>query len=84
MPTADTTAEAAKAQRSAIASKEPSERTAMAFEMSELMYQIIVDGIRRREPNLAPEQLSLRLIERLHGPALARTVAASSALARAS
>lgn len=52
----------------------------MAFEMSELMFQVTVDGIRRRFPELDEAEVALQLIERLHGPEVASAVAASDAV----
>jgi hypothetical protein len=77
MPAADTTNEAARLQRQVLAGKTADERATMALEMSELVRQLVVDGIRRRHPNLGPDEVTLRLIERLHGRRLAAAVAAS-------
>lgn len=52
----------------------------MAFEMSELMFRVTIDGIRRRSPELDDAEIALRLIERLHGPEIALAVAASDAV----
>ena len=79
MPAADTTIDAARRQREVLASKTVGERAAMALEMSELVRQLVIDGIRRRLPDIAPEALTLLLIERFHGRELAIAVAASSA-----
>lgn len=76
MPAADTTIDAARIQRAAIAAKTPSERGAMALEMSELVRQLVVEGIRRRQPDISDDELSLRLIERLHGKEVASAVEA--------
>ncbi len=78
-PTSDTTAEAAQLQRAALAAMTPGERAAVAFEMSALMRRMAIEGIRRREPDLSSSQITVRLIERPHGPDLAREVAASRA-----
>jgi len=79
MPAADTTIDAARIQRAVIASKTPSERGAMALEMSELVRQLVIDGIRRRQPDISEGELSLQLIERLHGREVASAVAAAVA-----
>lgn len=81
MPAADTTIEAARRQRAVLASKTEAERAAMAFEMSELVRQLVLDGIRLRHPDAGPDELPLLLIERLHGQALASAVAASGVIA---
>lgn len=67
MPTTDTTIEAARLQRRILADKTVDERTAMAFEMSELVRQLVIDRIHRRHPVIAPSDVTLKLIERLHG-----------------
>lgn len=77
MLAADTTTEAARVQRDAIARKTGSERAAMAFEMSELVRQLVLDGIRRREPQGSAADHALQLIERFHGRDIAAAVAAS-------
>ncbi len=77
MAARDTSPDAARVQREALAAKSGSERVAMTFEMSELVRQITIDGIRRRQPDISDDELSLALIERLHGPQLARQVAAA-------
>ena len=50
-------------------------------EMSELVRQITIDGIRRRSPHLDSEALALELIERLHGAAVAHMITGSLASA---
>lgn len=75
MPAADTTPEAARRQREVLAAKSPSERAEMALEMSELVRQLTIDGIRLRHPGISDDELQLQLIERLHGRALAQAVA---------
>lgn len=82
MPSRDTTADAARIQRTVLASKTCGERAAIAFEMSELVFGLTVEGIRRRHPDLDEPALTLALIERLHGPALARAVADAGVAAR--
>jgi hypothetical protein len=79
MPAADTTIEAARRQREALAGTTASERATMAFEMSQLVRQLVIDGIRSRRPELSPDELALQLIERLHGKEMAAAVAASAA-----
>lgn len=74
---ADTTREAARRQRAALAARSGEERIAMAFEMSAIMRQLVLDGIRRRHPDSTPEEFRLRLIERLHGRSVAPAVATS-------
>ena len=78
MPAPDTTMEAARLQRQVIAGKTADERAVMAFEMSELVRQLVVDGIHRRHPFISPTDFTLKLIERLHGREFATAVAASS------
>lgn len=78
MPAADTTIEAARRQREVLASRTAAERAAMALEMSELVRQLVLDGIRLRQPDISPNEITLQLIERLHGPELAAAVAASN------
>ena len=74
---ADTTREAARVQRAALAARSPEERVDMVFEMSAMMRQRVLDGIQRRHPDITPEELQLRLIERLHGRSVASAVATS-------
>ena len=81
MPAADTTHEVARRQRAVFASKTPTERVAMVEEMSALIKELALEGIRRRHPDLDDEQTMLHLIERLHGKDLARA-AEKSLLAR--
>jgi len=76
----DTSAEAASIQRDVIASKTGSQRTLMAFEVSELVRQVMIDGIRRRQPDLDGPGLTLALIERLHGPSVAAAIAQAGAV----
>lgn len=78
MPATDTTIEAARIQRQVLAGKTPEERAQMAFEMSELVRQLVMDGIRRRHPDLSEDEFRLKLIERLHGRELAAAVAAAN------
>ena len=78
MPAADTTIEAARLQRQVLAGKTAGQRAAMALEMSELLRQLVIDGIRLRHPDITADELTHRLIERLHGRDLATAVAASS------
>ena len=78
MPATDTTVEAARMQRQILADKTADERAVMAFEMSELVRQLVVDGIHRRHPVISPSDFTLELIERLHGRKLAAAVAASN------
>ena len=80
MRAADTTPEAARWQRAALAARSPEERAAMAVEMSEMIRQITLDGIRMRHPGLDSRAEQLELIERLHGRAVAEAVAASPAM----
>ncbi len=80
MPPADTTIEAARLQRQILASKTADERAAMAMEMSELVRQLVIDGIHLRHPAIAPNELTVKLIERLHGRELAEAVQASGFL----
>jgi hypothetical protein len=49
----------------------------MVFEMSAMMRQMVLEGIRRRHPGSTPEELQLLLIERFHGKSVAAAVAAS-------
>lgn len=77
MPASDTTSEAARVQREVLASKSGAERASMVFEMSELVYRLTIDGIRRRHPDLDEAEVMLALIERMHGRELARAVAES-------
>ena len=77
----DTSADAARVQRSVLAGKSGDERTSMAFEMSELVYELTLDGIRRREPHLSGSDLTIALIERMHGPVVAQAVADSGLVA---
>lgn len=77
MPAADTTREAARVQRQVLAGKTASERASIALQMSELMRQLVIDGIRLRHPDIPSDELRRRLIERLHGRDLATAVAAS-------
>ncbi len=74
----DTTIEAARMQRQALTGKTADERAQMAFEMSELVRQLVMDGIHRRHPDMSPDEFTLQLIERLHGRELATAVAASN------
>ena len=49
----------------------------MALEMSELLRQLVIDGIRLRHPDITSDELTRRLIERLHGRDVATAAAAS-------
>jgi hypothetical protein len=75
----DTTIDAARRQRAIYASKSAEERATMALEMSQLVRELAMDGIRRRHPDIGPDEALLRLIERCHGQALADEVKASLA-----
>lgn len=77
MPAADTTIDMARRQRQVLASKSPQDRVAMVVEMFELVRELAIEGIRRRHPGIGDEQMRLRLIERLHGRAIAAAVEAS-------
>lgn len=77
MPAADTTIDVARRQRAVIASKSPAERADMAIEMSRMVRELALEGIRRRHPGIGQRETMLRLVERLHGPALAEAVEAS-------
>lgn len=79
MPSADTTLDAARHQRAVYASKTAAERATMALEMSQLVRELAMEGIRRRHPDIDPDQAMLQLIERCHGRALADEVKASLA-----
>ena len=70
----DTSAEAARLQRAVLRGKTGEQRVAMALEMSELVRQIAIDGIRHRSPGIDADSLLVQLLEELHGPALARAV----------
>jgi hypothetical protein len=74
---ADTAADVARIRRAVLSSKTGAERTSMALEMSELVRQIAIDGIRRRSPDIGSAELVLKLIERLHGREIADAVSAS-------
>ena len=78
MPATDTTIEAARVQREVLANKTADERALIAFEMSELVRQLVVDGIHRRHPVISPDDFTLKLIDRLHGREVAAAVAASN------
>ena len=52
MPAADTTKEAARRQRAALAARTPGERAAMALGMSDLLRPMTLDGSRIRRPDL--------------------------------
>lgn len=84
MPAADTTVEAARRQREVLAGKTADERSMMAVEMSEFVRQLVVDGIRSRQPGIGGDELALQLIERLHGRELAGAVARHLAAHRGS
>ena len=71
----DTTDEMARIQRQILASKTGEERTAMVVEMSELVFQTVIEGIRRRSPGISDHDLRFEFIERLHGPEAAQAVA---------
>lgn len=51
-PVPDTTPEAARRQRDAAWAKTPEERGAMAMELSETVRQLLIDGIRERNPGI--------------------------------
>jgi len=78
MPTGDTTVEASRVQRRALANKTSDERAQMALEMSELVRQLVMDGIQRRNPELTRQESRFQLIQRLHGSELAIAVAGGS------
>ena len=84
MPAADTTIDVAKRQRSVLASKSPAERVAMVGEMSALVRELALEGIRRRHPGLRDDEVLIRLIERMHGRALAEIAQASLVARRGS
>lgn len=77
MSTLDTSIDVARRQRAVLASKSPTERVAMVEEMSALVRELALEGIARRHPGISDEEKLIRLIERLHGPELARAVDAS-------
>ncbi|MEM8923063.1 MAG: hypothetical protein AAGD35_06145 [Actinomycetota bacterium] len=76
---ADTTIDVARRQRAVYAAKTGEERAAMALEMSQLVRELAMEGIRRRYPGIDPDETMLRLIERCHGKALADEIEASLA-----
>lgn len=49
----------------------------MALDMSQLVRELALEGIRRRQPDIEPREATLRLIERMHGRTLADAVRAS-------
>ena len=71
MRTGDTTVEASRVQRRALANKTADERAQMALEMSELVRQLVMDGIQSRNPELTQQESTFQLIERLHGSEMA-------------
>ena len=79
MPSADTTIDVARRQRAIYASKTSEERATMALEMSQLVRELAMEGIRRRHPGIGPDEALWRLIERCHGRALADKVKPSLA-----
>jgi hypothetical protein len=48
----------------------------MVVEMSEIVRQLVLDGLRHRHPDASEDELRLLLIERLHGPDVALDIAA--------
>lgn len=75
MPSRDTPIDVARRQRSVFASKSPGERVAMVSEMSALVRELALEGIRRRHPGISEGEMMVRLVEVLHGRSLAEAAA---------
>ncbi len=67
----DTTEEAREVQVAAYRAMTGAERVALAFELSDDMRTVTIEGIRRRHPNYDDEQVRHELLSILHGPELA-------------
>lgn len=75
MPPGDTSIEVARRQREVYAAKSPSERVEMLVEMSAMVRELALEGVRRRSPELSPDEELVQLVERMHGPRLAQAAA---------
>jgi len=74
MHASDTTAEARAVQLAAYRSMGPDRRCALAFEMSEELRLITLEGLRERSPDATESELVLSLIGLWHGDELAEQV----------
>ncbi|HEY4768335.1 MAG TPA: hypothetical protein VII26_05330 [Candidatus Limnocylindria bacterium] len=70
----DTSLEAAEVQAATFRRMSPSERLALAFEMSEEVRQLALSGLRVRHPGWDEERLHDALLEVMLGPDLAARV----------
>ncbi|MFN8050586.1 MAG: hypothetical protein U0Q22_04055 [Acidimicrobiales bacterium] len=78
MSGSDTTIEAAEVQREALRRMGPDGRLALAFEMSEEIRLITLDGLAERHSDLSQPELVALLIELWHGPEFAQAVRSAS------
>lgn len=74
----DTSAEAREVQLASYRAMTPAQRVAVAFQLSDDMRQVTVEGIRRRHPGLDSDGVRHELLRILHGPGLAAELMAMS------
>ncbi len=67
----DTTDEAREVQLAAYRAMTPAQRVVVAFQLSNDMRQVTVEGIRRRHPGLDSDGVHHELLQILHGPEVA-------------
>ena len=72
MTLTDTSGDARRAQLRAYARLGPSRRVEIAYELSEAIREIAIQGIRSRDSGLTPEEARSALLRRLLGEALFR------------
>lgn len=77
MQLADTDPEVRRRQLDVYRTMTPQQRVEVALALSEDVRQIAIDGIRRRNPELSDAQVHEEWLRLLHGPQLARLLAAS-------
>ena len=73
----DTSVEATEVQRQIWRKMSPTERTALAFEMSENARSIAASGIRKRHPEWSRDEVRLELIRLMHGESVYQAILAS-------
>ena len=69
----DTSPDAARVQREIVARMTPDERLRMAFEASEFVRALALEGIAMRHPEYTPEQRKSALFTLLYGEELFRS-----------
>lgn len=73
----DTSLDAARRQAEIFRLMSGSERLQMAWRMSEAARELSIAGIRHRYPDWTDEQVHHALLQRLHGPEVAKAIRSS-------